>query len=482
MIISLLYEVSDTNLLKMKKHSLNTEIWKYFLLFSVIILGFLWVFQVLFLNEYYKFSKIMDIKKVAKVVSNNQNSRTFSDIVNNASFDYGVCVEVTDGYLNTLYSSSYLGKGCFSGKEKDIKYKFDFISSQKKNQTYELINPTFNNNTLVYAVKLNGARYAFINTSIEPIDSTINIIRRQLIVVSVVVLLLSFVIAYFISNYISSPIVNINDSAKKLAKGEFDTNFNSNSYILELEELAETLNYTKDELSKTEELRRDLMANVSHDLKTPLTMIKAYAEMGRDLHKDNELKREKDMNIIIEEVNRLSGLVDDITILSKLQSNTQNINFEEFNLVQLVIDILKRYEVYSELEDYRFIFKYNCDDVIIKADKKRIEQVIYNLVNNAINYTGDDNTININVLDNSDSIKVEIIDSGKGIKESDIPYIWDRYYKNKKEHKRNLIGTGLGLSIVKSILELHNYKYGVISEKDKGSNFYFVIEKEKTFK
>ena len=101
MIISLLYEVSDTNLLKMKKHSLNTEIWKYFLLFSVIILGFLWVFQVLFLNEYYKFSKIMDIKKVAKVVSNNQNSRKFFDIVNNASFDYGVCVEVTDGYLNT---------------------------------------------------------------------------------------------------------------------------------------------------------------------------------------------------------------------------------------------------------------------------------------------------------------------------------------------------------------------------------------------
>ena len=361
-------------------------------------------------------------------------------------------------------------------------YKFDFINSQKKDQTYELINPTFNNNTLVYAVKLNGARYAFINTSIEPIDSTINIIRRQLIVVSVVVLLLSFVIAYFISNYISSPIVNINDSAKKLAKGEFNVEFNSNSNILELEELAETLNYTKDELSKTEELRRDLMANVSHDLKTPLTMIKAYAEMGRDLHKDNEGKREKDMNIIIEEVNRLSGLVDDITVLSKLQSNTEHINFEEFDLVQLVINILKRYEVYSELEDYRFIFKYNCDEIMIKADKKRIEQVIYNLVNNAINYTGDDNTIKVNVLNNDDNIKVEIIDSGKGIKESDVPYIWNRYYKNKKEHKRHLIGTGLGLSIVKSILELHGYEYGVISEKDNGSNFYFIIEKEKTFK
>lgn len=464
--------------MKMKKHSLNSQIWKYFLLFSIIILGFLWVFQVLFLNEYYKFGKINDIKKVAKIISNNQNSRNFSAVVNNASFDRSVCVEVTDAYLNTLYSSSYLGKGCFTGKEKNLKYKFDFINDQKEKQTYELINPVFNNNTLVYAVKLNGGRYAFINTSIEPIDTTINILRGQLIVVSIIVLLLSLIISYFISTYISSPIVNINNSAKKLAKGEFNINFNSNSNILELEELAKTLNYTKDELSKTEELRRDLMANVSHDLKTPLTMIKAYAEMGRDLHKNDIQKREKDMNTIIEEVDRLTGLVNDITTLSKIQSNIEKIHIEKFNLIDLVTEILKRYEVYSELEDYRFIFKYNNDNIMIDADKKKIEQVIYNLVNNAINYTGNDNIIKINIIDTNEKITIEIIDTGKGIKENDLPYIWNKYYKNKKEHKRNLIGTGLGLSIVKNILELHNYKYGVKSEKDKGSNFYFIIEKK----
>ena len=465
----------------MKKHSLNREIWKYFLLFSVIILGFLWVFQVLFLDEYYKYGKINDIKKVAKVITNNQNSTNFSSVVNLASLDRSVCVEVTDGYLNTLYTSSYVGKGCFTGKESDTKYKRDFIEGQKDNQTYELINSTFDNETLVYAVKLNGGRYAFINTSVEPIDSTISILQGQLVVVSILVLLLSFVISYFISNFISSPIVNINKSAKKLAAGEFDVNFHSDSNILELQELASTLNHTKDELSKTEELRRDLMANVSHDLKTPLTMIKAYAEMGRDLHKNNKEKRENDMNIIIEEADRLTVLVNDITTLSKMQSNIEVLEYEEFNLIDLVTDILKRYEVYSELENYRFLFKYNKDEVIIKADKKKIEQVIYNLVNNAINYTGEDNIVKVNVLDEDGKTLVEVIDSGKGIKESDLPYIWDRYYKNKKEHKRNLIGTGLGLSIVKNILELHNYEYGVKSKKDEGSNFYFIIpEKKKT--
>ena len=460
----------------MKMNSLNVHIWKYFLLFSVIILSFLWVFQGLFLDSYYKYGKINDIKKVADVVKVYQNSRNFSTVVNAASLDRSVCVEVIDRYYGTLYTSSFLGKGCFTGKEKNTKYKYDFISSQLDNRTYELINPEFNNETLVYAVKLNGGRYAFINTSVEPIDSTISLLRGQLIVITIILLLLSFVLSYFISNLISSPIVKINKSAKRLAKGEFDVEFDIDSKISELNELSRTLNYTKDELSKTEELRRDLMANVSHDLKTPLTMIKAYAEMGRDLHKDSKKKREKDMDTIIEEVDRLTILVNDILDLSKMQSNIEKIEITEFNIVDLVNDIINRYSVYSELEDYKFIFNHDQEVILIKADYKKMEQVIYNLINNAINYTGEDNTVIINVKVD-DVIRVEIIDSGKGIKEEDIPYIWDKYYKNSKKHKRNLIGTGLGLSIVKNILELHNYKYGVLSNEE-GTTFYFEIKKE----
>ena len=460
----------------MKMNSLNVHVWKYFLLFSFIILSFLWVFQGLFLDSYYKYGKINDIKKVADVVKVYQNSRNFSAVVNAASLDRSVCVEVIDRYYGTLYTSSFLGKGCFTGKEKNTKYKYDFISSQLDNRTYELINPEFNNETLVYAVKLNGGRYAFINTSVEPIDSTISLLRGQLIVITIILLLLSFVLSYFISNLISSPIVKINKSAKRLAKGEFDVEFDIDSKISELNELSRTLNYTKDELSKTEELRRDLMANVSHDLKTPLTMIKAYAEMGRDLHKDNKKKREKDMDTIIEEVDRLTILVNDILDLSKMQSNIEKIEITEFNIVDLVNDIINRYSVYSELEDYKFIFNHDQESIMINADYKKMEQVIYNLVNNAINYTGEDNTVIINVKVD-DVIRVEIIDSGKGIKEEDIPYIWDKYYKNSKKHKRNLIGTGLGLSIVKNILELHNYKYGVLSN-NKGTTFYFEIKKE----
>lgn len=458
----------------MKKNSLNVEIWKYFLIFSILILGFLWTFQVLFLNKYYKHVKIKDIKSVAQTIKTNQSSDNFSKIVNTASFDKSVCVEVIDKSFFSVYTSSFLGKGCFSGKEEQAHYKTEFIESNVDSATYELINPKFNNETLVYAIKLDNEKYAFINTSLDPIDSTVNIIRNQLIIVTIIVLVLSFIIAYFISNYISNPIVKINKAAKKMAKGEFDIKFEAGNNILELNELADTLNHTSEELSKTEELRRDLMANVSHDLKTPLTMIKAYAEMSRDLHSKSKKKREEDMNIIIDEVDRLTILVNDILDLSKMQSNINELKYEEFDLIKLIDDILQKYKILQETENYNFEFIHNRDKVIIKADYEKLRQVIYNLINNAINYTGSDNKVTVKVTVNEE-ILVEVIDTGKGIKEEDLPYIWDKYYKNKKKHRRNLVGTGLGLSIVKNILVRHQFKYGVKSELNKGSNFFFVI-------
>ena len=157
------------------------------------------------------------------------------------------------------------------------------------------------------------------------------------------------------------------------------------------------------------------------------------------------------------------------------QSNINELQKEEFNLIELTKEITHRYKVLQETENYKFTFNHNEKEIIINADKKKIEQVIYNLINNAINYTGEDNTVFINIVKEEKDILVEIKDTGKGIKEEDLPYIWDKYYKNKKKHKRNLVGTGLGLSIVKNALQLHNYDFGVTSEKNKGSCFYFKI-------
>ena len=208
-------------------------------------------------------------------------------------------------------------------------------------------------------------------------------------------------------------------------------------------------------------------------------MIKAYSEMVRDITYKDDKKREENLNIIIEEVDRLNLLVSDILDLSVMQANIYELKEETFNLVALTKTIINRYEIFSLTEEYKFIFETNSDEIMINADKQKIQQVLYNLISNAINYTGNDKTVKIKIIDDKTKCRVEIIDSGKGIKDEDINLIWDKYYKSDKKHKRNMLGTGLGLSIVKNIFELHNYTYGVNTKKNKGSTFYFEIPKKK---
>ena len=247
------------------------------------------------------------------------------------------------------------------------------------------------------------------------------------------------------------------------------------SGIKEVDELSETLTQAQREMAKTDEFRRDLMANVSHDLKTPLTMIKAYAEMIRDISYKDQDKMNEHLGIIVDETDRLTVLVNDILDLSRMQSNKDTLCLEKFNLSSDIKTIVNRYQIIKETEQYNIILDMP-DEIMVKADKKKLNQVIYNLINNAINYTGKDKTVTVRVTKHKKYYLVEIIDTGKGIKENEIPYIWNKYYKNEKNHQRNVVSTGLGLSIVKEILELHGYEYGVKSELKKGSTFYFKIK------
>ena len=453
--------------MKLNKNSLKSHIWLYLIIFTLMIVLFLWLFQVIFINKYYELSKTDQIKKTTLEIIRNYDEDV--DYLDKISYEDNVCIEIVKNRM-TIYSSNESNRGCLIS---NYQYKNDFFDSDVNEKTYKLINPLFDTKTLIYAKKYNDDITIFVNASLEPLDNTISILSNQLIIVTIIVSLLAFVIGYFISKRISKPIEKMNKNALKLANGNYNFKFDNNSKIAEIDELADTLNYAKNELEHTDELRRDLLANVSHDLKTPLTMIKGYAEMIRDLNYNNEEKRNANLNVIIEESERLNVLVEDILTLSKIQANKDTINKEEFDLVALINNIIKRYSIYKETEGY--IFEVNTPkEVIINADKKKIEQVIYNLINNAINYTGEDNKVIINVIKDK-KIRVEIKDTGKGIKEENLPHIWEKYYHSKKKHKRNVIGTGIGLSIVKTILESHNFKYGVESKLNKGTTFYFEI-------
>lgn len=441
------------------------------IVFSILILAFLWGFQVLFLNTYYEWSKSEEIRQTANKIATSYEKEGVSAL-EEIAYNESVCIEITEG-MTTIYSTNMFNKGCMIGTDS---YKQDFIKSNSEKQGYKLMNPKFKNQTLVYGMKLEENVYAYVSASLVPMDSTTTILAKQLIYVTFFVLLLGFVLSYFISKKLSKPIEKLNDSAKEMAQGNYKVTFETGTDIAEMNELANTLNYASSELSKTEELRRDLLANVSHDLKTPLTMIQAYAEMAHDLNKDKEEKRNQNLEVIMEEAKRLNLLVNDILDLSKLQAGTVNLHYEVFSITELIKMILKRYQYLEETEQYHFLLE-SEKDYYVKADKQKIEQVLYNLINNAINYAGEDKEIIIQLKEQETTILVSITDHGKGISKEDLNLIWDRYYKVDKKYQRNHYGSGLGLSIVKNILINHKVKYGVTSKKRKGTTFYFELEK-----
>ena len=458
----------------MMKNSLATKIFKYLAIFSLFILVFLFFFQVIFIDTFYEWTKTRTIKNLSKDILVTERDTSLYDKLDRVSYKENVCIELTNSNGDNLYSSN--GNNC---RLRSRTIKGNFINSNKESKTYNLVNNFTKEKSIMSATKLSNNLYIFISTSLIPLDSTINIIEQQLIVVNIVVLLLSIVVAYFISKRLSLPIIKISKVAKLISKGKLKTKFETTSDIKELVDLTNALNDMKDELSKTEELQKDLMANVSHDLKTPLTMIKAYAELILDININDKEKCKNNLNIIIEEVNRLNELVNDILALTKVENDLDKLDISSFDLIKLIEKIVKQHNIYVIKDGYNIEFIHgNIKELVIEADKKKIEQVIYNLLNNALNYTGKDKKVIIKVEDDDKDYTIMVIDSGKGIDKKEIDHIFDRYYRSKKNHKRYVYGTGLGLSIVKNILLLHNYEYGVTSKKNKGTTFYFRIKKD----
>ena len=456
-----------------EKKSISLNILTYFILFAVCILVFLWIFQILFLNTFYNISRTKQLNLALTTLVQNYDSTNYRQTFDEISINNDVCVEIVENNV-IEYSSRAVDKKCMNRSNIGLlEFQTKFIKERLISKKAEIINPNFNNKTLVVGQKIDDDTYIFVNTSLVPLDDSIKMLKSQFIYVSVITLLMGAIISFFISKKLSIPIININNKAKLLGQKKYDNKFEE-SNILELYELSNTLDEAQKELSKTDELRRELMANVSHDLKTPLTLIRSYAEAARDLHSDKVDKREDDLNVIVGETERLTLLVNDILELSKLESNVMNIEFEKFDLKQMINSLINKFDI---LKNDGFKFVINCDDnIIVNSDRKKLEQVVYNLVNNAINYTGEDKTVIINAIKKDDVIRVEVIDSGEGIPKEKLKLIWDKYYKVDKTHKRNKYGTGIGLSIVKTTLVNLGYNYGVKSEIGNGTTFFFEIK------
>lgn len=474
-----------------KASSLSVRIFTCFVLFALLVIIILWLFQVVFLDDIYRMVKLHDMKNCAEDVCESVEDGNVEEAVVAASKKYNSCIRVyaVSGSSGHTVSSAHINTTCMIHNIDSNELINDIYLNAKKEEYYikrldmkvnggdRLMAPDSaegTNPTSVICAKIitagNTDYMTVVDSEIAPLTATTRTLTYQLIVITVILLASSAVISLVISKKLSKPIEKMTKEASLLATGKYDVNFDTDGFK-EAKQLGETLNYAAGELSKLDTMQKELIANISHDLRTPLTMIRGYGEVMKDI--PGEMTAEN-MQVIIDETTRLSSLVSDMLELSKLTEKGEIVKKEIFSLTDTVDETANRYRHLTEKDGYTVVFEANSS-ICVCADKTRILQVIYNLINNAINYTGEDKTVRIVQSVIGDKVRISVTDSGEGIPEEQLPMIWERYYKVGGFHNRGKVGTGLGLSIVKKILVMHNADFGVSSTPGVGSTFWFEL-------
>lgn len=356
----------------------------------------------------------------------------------------------------------------------------------------------------VYGVKLEDCA-AFpgedavmcISMALGSVEGTVKILRIQLLWVSGLSLLLTFLLAFFLSKRFARPIRAIAEQAQSIARGEFtgassrglrmeadelpdtstDSRFAGNSavrgFCTELDELSDTLNETAASLERLERSRRELLANISHDLRTPLTMIRGYAEMVQEISRNDEEKRKQDLQVIIREADRLTRLVGEILEYSSMQALGEKTVMEDFDLSGAVQAVIRQFDPLCR--EQGFVIEPSIEPGLwIHGNRAQIERVIYNFMDNAVNHTGGSRKITVKLEKRENSVRLEVKDYGPGIPKEEIAYIWERYYTSRNRKNKGTV-SGLGLSIAKEILTLHGMRFG--AEGEDGCVFWFETDK-----
>jgi len=484
-------EVVERNYAMFRKIKLKWKIFGFMLGFCILLLIFLWLSQIVFLNDFYRYFRISEVRNDVAIIVYHINDDDIDEIVSELSADGDFVADIVDMEGTSLINGTLQSTQAPASNMRLITsatrnggeyYRFTTTQPQYRERRGDSNRHSGGRDSrsrhqhnqpqtesLLY-VRIVDERAIIINAIISPVHATTVALRYQLFVITGVMLILSAVLAIIIARRVSKPIEEINHSAMNLAKGKYDTRFDCKGFN-EIAELSETLNSTAIELGRAEALRRELLANVSHDLRTPLSLIYSYAEMMRDFPDDIT---QEQTEVIMNEAKRLSGLVNDILEISKFEADMETLNITRFNITKSIRDTVDLMRELLSNQGYIIEFSRD-DDIFVEADEAKINSAFYNLLVNAVNHAGDDKRVIVELSLIDSTARIAVADHGDGIYKDDLPLIWDRYYKSSRAHKRAVTGTGLGLSIVKKIMEMHGGSYGVTSEVGKGSIFWIEL-------
>ncbi|EJP87629.1 HAMP domain-containing protein [Bacillus cereus] len=355
------------------------------------------------------------------------------------------------------------------------------------------------NSIFVKPIIENGkiTEYAFAIASLQPVNEAMLVLKDYYVYALIIVFLVIILLSFYYSKIIVKPLIKMNRVTKKMANFDFSEKLpvtaddeigglsgSINTLSVNLKDRIDRLNVANTKLQQDiererqlEKTRKEFISGVSHELKTPLSVIRSFAEGIKDgVSKDTSYYTD----VILEETENMNRLIVEMLELAKLESGTYKLDMTTFSIGELTQQVYTK--LLFSMEEKHLQVNVDADpSILVKANRSRIEQVVVNLLSNAIRYTPDGEKIQVSIIEAEDTVKIEIENTGNPIPEESLEKIWDRFYRLDASRSRHTGGTGLGLSIVKNILDLHHAEYGVYNTTN-SVVFYFNLQKIKEVK
>jgi len=493
----------------MKKNGITLKLFTITVVFLFMFISAVIFIQSLFFEKFYVTQKTKELKSnVEKFKSNYNNSNSIFNAMsdfedkNNAK----IAILENNGTLKLIQQPLVKDKQSRSSETmmlainnwiSSLENYFDVLST-KKTIVYTFKHPSLytDNLVLVSPVVVDGEiqDIVFVLSTLQPVGEATSITRKYYVYVYIAAVILIAILSLIYSKMISKPLISLNSTASKISELDFSAKCQVNSND-EIGSLGKTLNFLSEKLGITlnelktanenlkgdiekekqlEKMRKEFIASVSHELKTPISLIEGYAEGLKDgIPKGDDIAYYLD--VIIDESKNMNSLVCDMLDLSQLESGNFKLNMSKFNIFEFINSIYKKYLNSINDRHLKLNISSTMKNIAVYGDPYRIEEVINNLISNAIRHTPPNKTIAITLKAQEDRMLVEIENEGSFIENEDLDRIWDKFYKVDKSGNKHLGGTGLGLSIVKNILILHKSDFGVLNTNI-GVCFYFTLD------
>ena len=367
----------------------------------------------------------------------------------------------------------------------------------EKTDSYDIcksVDPQNNTEYLTMWGNFDNGDIFIMRSPLESIRSAVTIFNRFIGVVGGSVILVSVLLAWYFSKRITEPIMELATLSQKMADLDFDAKYTSGGSN-EIGVLGENFNRMSERLEKTisnlkeanyklqkdieqkekrENMRSEFLGNVSHELKTPIALIQGYAEGLKEGVNDDPESREFYCEVIMDEAGKMNRMVKNLLALNQLEFGEDDVQFERFDITSLISGVLQSLDILIEQKEVQVIFRHK-NPVYVWADEFKVEQVVRNYVNNALNHIDGEKVIEIKITQENDMAKITVFNTGTPIPEEDLPHIWEKFYKVDKARTREYGGNGIGLSIVKAIMDSFGKGYGAINHTN-GVEFWFELD------